>query len=272
MKTASIHVPASEKYGLNSSEKWKIYEFPHHCGLFLIKNLFTAAGHRLWTVKCLRDYPKQPHKTNLGKINQGRDDFWADLQNEIDPARFLKLRNSLRWVTLGFHHDWDTKVYSESNQNEFPIELADMIDSLIAPGLGFNLFKSQAAIVNYYPPGSTLSGHTDHSEQDLSAPLFSISFGQSAIFLIGGREKTDFTSPVLLESGDCLVMTKESRLSYHAVPRILSGSPQRWNDGIPECDLLDEDWKPFNGYLRDCRININVRQVLPYNQTTLCSS
>ena len=34
-------------------------------------------------------------------------------------------------------------------------------------------FNAEAAIVNFYHFDSTLSGHTDHSEMDMSAPLFS---------------------------------------------------------------------------------------------------
>ena len=50
-------------------------------------------------------------------------------------------------------------------------------------------YKSEAAIINYYPMDSTLSGHVDFSEPNKTAPLISISFGQSAIFLIGGPNK-----------------------------------------------------------------------------------
>ena len=35
-------------------------------------------------------------------------------------------------------------------------------------------FSAEAAIVNFYHLDSTLSGHTDHSERDLSLPLLSI--------------------------------------------------------------------------------------------------
>ena len=38
----------------------------------------------------------------------------------------------------------------------------------------FFSFEPEAAIVNYYHLDSTLSGHTDHSEKDLSVPLLSL--------------------------------------------------------------------------------------------------
>ena len=65
-------------------------------------------------------------------------------------------------------------------------------------------------------------GHTDHSEDNLSAPLLSISLGQAAIFLIGGSSLATVPTAVLLRSGDVLLMERESRLAFHAVPRILS--------------------------------------------------
>lgn len=67
---------------------------------------------------------------------------------------------------------------------------------------------------------STLSGHTDHSEKDLARPLLSLSFGQSAIFLIGGPTKQTRPKALLLNSGDIVVMSGESRLAYHGVPKI----------------------------------------------------
>ena len=39
---------------------------------------------------------------------------------------------------------------------------------------GLFSFVPEAGIINYYHMDSTLSGHTDHSELDLTAPLFSI--------------------------------------------------------------------------------------------------
>lgn len=37
-------------------------------------------------------------------------------------------------------------------------------------------FMAEAAIVNFYHLTSTLSGHTDHSEYNLNAPLLSIRY------------------------------------------------------------------------------------------------
>ena len=58
------------------------------------------------------------------------------------------------------------------------------------------------------------AGHTDHSEDNLSAPLLSISLGQPAIFLIGGSSLATVPAAILLRSGDVLLMERESRLAY----------------------------------------------------------
>lgn len=60
------------------------------------------------------------------------------------------------------------------------------------------------------------------------------SFGQTAIFLIGGRTKEEKPTGVFLRSGDIVVMSKESRLCYHAVPRIMKTNKELWNDDDPE--------------------------------------
>ncbi|KAK3779683.1 hypothetical protein RRG08_013639 [Elysia crispata] len=53
--------------------------------------------------------------------------------------------------------------------------------------------------------------------------FFSIfdSFGQTAIFLLGGKTKSVEPVALYLRSGDICVMSGPSRLAYHAIPRIL---------------------------------------------------
>jgi alkylated DNA repair protein alkB family protein 1 len=101
-----------------------------------------------------------------------------------------KLFPLLRWATLGLHHDWNTKVYSPESVTAFPSDLASLADNIVgvvALSAGLSRlgswtppFRAEAAIVNFYPMDATLSGHTDHSEQNLDAPLLSISFGTMA--------------------------------------------------------------------------------------------
>eukprot|EP01137_Pigoraptor_chileana_P000242 Opistho-2@36098 len=101
-----------------------------------------------------------------------------------------------------------------------------------------------------------MSGHTDHSELNLEAPLLSISFGNSAIFLLGGPSRCDPAVPILIRSGDIVVMAGQSRLCYHGVPRILENSAPAH---LTSTD--DPTWAPLARFIATARINANVRQV-----------
>lgn len=259
-------VSTSIFYGLKEPSTWKIYELVDNPGLIFIENPFTALGQRYWTVRCLRDFPFAPNRTNL--------------KENFDLKHYQQMENQLRWTTLGYHHNWDTKKYSEDEKNDFPKDLAEL-SKLISEILGFNNFKAEAAIVNYYYFNSTLSGHTDHSEQNLEAPLFSFSLGQSAIFLIGTDSLEDKPTPIMLRSGDIVVMTKKSRLCYHGVPKILEEKrTPKWNgadtledfddrNNILETCLNENSWILYGNFLKRCRINMNVRQVLKESQQSL---
>lgn len=120
------------------------------------------------------------------------------------------------------------------------------------------------------------------------------SFGQSAIFLLGGRSKNIEPLPILLSSGDVVIMSKEARLCYHAVPKILPASASPWNEELTSLnchkpdfkyisnqtnmmDLMNEnidniEWRKFQNYIAESRINMNVRQVLNEKQNSLTDS
>ena len=68
-----------------------------------------------------------------------------------------------------------------------------------------------------------------------------------------------------------MIMAGDSRLAYHAVPRILAPPRDAGERGLPECLLRQEketggDCSEQNAileqYLASSRINVNVRQVL----------
>ena len=79
----------------------------------------------------------------------------------------------LRWITLGYHYDWNSKTYHPDHHTPFPPDLATL-SQLLATASGWEGFRAEAGIVNYYHMDSTLSPHTDHSEKDITAPLVSI--------------------------------------------------------------------------------------------------
>ena len=55
-------------------------------------------------------------------------------------------------------------------------------------------------------------------------PIVSVSLGDAARFVFGGLSRRDPTHPLILRSGDVLVMGGPSRLRFHGVTRILTGT------------------------------------------------
>jgi DNA oxidative demethylase len=109
-----------------------------------------------------------------------------------------------------------------------------------AAAAGFDGFEPNACLINRYQPGARLSLHQDKDEGDFKAPIVSVSLGVPALFLLGGRKRTDRTSRVVLTHGDVLVWGGPDRLRYHGVLR------------------LKPDHHPL---LRDRRINLTFRKV-----------
>jgi alkylated DNA repair protein (DNA oxidative demethylase) len=89
----------------------------------------------------------------------------------------------------------------------------------------------EACLVNHYREGAKMGLHRDADEEDFTAPVVSISLGDTAVFRIGGTERGGKTETLKLVSGDVLVMGGASRLRYHGVDRILTGTSTLLKDG-----------------------------------------
>jgi len=82
----------------------------------------------------------------------------------------------------------------------------------------------EACLVNFYAAGTRMGLHQDRDEQDFSAPVLSVSLGDSCVFRVGGLRRTDAARSVELKSGDVLVLGGQARLAFHGVERILTGT------------------------------------------------
>lgn len=88
---------------------------------------------------------------------------------------------------------------------------------------GFAGFVPDACLVNRYVPGAKLSLHQDRDEQDLRAPIVSVSLGLPAVFQFGGLQRGDRPARVPLQHGDVAVWGGPSRLAYHGVLTLRDG-------------------------------------------------
>lgn len=117
-----------------------------------------------------------------------------------------------------------------------PADLIDLWQRLAAyPAL------PQACLVNHYVAGAKLGSHVDGDEDETSAPVLSISLGDTAIFHVGGLKRADPKSRMTLRSGDIVILGGQARLAYHGLDRILPAT---------------SDLVPFGG-----RINLTLRRV-----------
>ncbi|MDH4413667.1 MAG: alpha-ketoglutarate-dependent dioxygenase AlkB [Rhizobium sp.] len=78
----------------------------------------------------------------------------------------------------------------------------------------------EACLVNFYADDAKMGLHQDRDETDFSAPVLSISLGNTCLFRIGGLQRTDRTKSLKLESGDVFLLGGEGRLCFHGVDRI----------------------------------------------------
>ncbi|KAK6481360.1 nucleic acid dioxygenase ALKBH1-like [Huso huso] len=267
--------------GLHPVCKWNAFGLDGYPGFIFISNPFLPGSQRHWVKQCLKVYPQKPNICNLDMHMSptDTDNLWEKSRDQIRQKCAAKrepksLLEKLRWVTNGYHYNWDTKTYSADHYTPFPSDLNALSEG-VAAACGFQNFKAEAGILNYYHFDSSLGIHVDESELDHSWPLLSFSFGQSAVFLLGGLRREDPATPMFMHSGDIMVMSGSSRLLYHAVPRIVS-SPDK--QAVPQClvqeladdtpedtvvqNVSEEDWAVCAKYIQTSRINMTVRQVL----------
>jgi DNA oxidative demethylase len=66
--------------------------------------------------------------------------------------------------------------------------------------------------------------HQDRDEAEMSAPVVSLSLGDTALFRVGGLRRDAPTRSFRLASGDAMTLGGPARLAFHGVDRILSGT------------------------------------------------
>lgn len=82
----------------------------------------------------------------------------------------------------------------------------------------------EACLLNWYAPGTRMGLHQDRDEEDLGAPVVSLSLGDTALFRIGGLKRQNPTRSFRLASGDAMAFGGASRLVFHGVDRVIAGT------------------------------------------------
>ena len=88
---------------------------------------------------------------------------------------------------------------------------------------GFAHYDPDACLINRYTAGAKLGLHQDRDEKDAWAPIVSVSLGLPAVFLWGGKRRSDPLRRLRLESGDIAVWGGPARFVYHGVAPLKDG-------------------------------------------------
>ncbi len=89
----------------------------------------------------------------------------------------------------------------------------------------------EACLINFYSDDAKMGLHQDKDEDDLAAPVLSVSLGDSCLFRVGGLNRKDPTGSFRLASGDIVVLGGEGRLAFHGVDRIYPGTSTLLKNG-----------------------------------------
>ncbi|CAK1355096.1 uncharacterized protein RHO25_001174 [Cercospora beticola] len=257
----------------------RVYEIPGVPGLYIYPSLLSSAVQLELLDKLLhRDVSNPRHSTNVHRFHRveyppsegtgSSASFFSPAATStifepLDPAVHKPFgvqqfwNKKLRWITLGGQYDWTEKQYPSEDPPEFPADIKKLVEDLFP-------MKAEAAILNLYSPGDTLSLHRDVSEES-NQPLVSISIGCDAIFIAGLEEKdvsggNCSTAAIRLRSGDAVLMSGPSRYAWHGVPKVLPNTCPEWLQSWPAAEKAPQ-YQVWKNWMGGKRINLNVRQM-----------
>jgi DNA alkylation damage repair protein AlkB len=140
---------------------------------------------------------------------------------------------SVGMLCLGRHWNGMTYAYEEARTDfdgrrvpPLPEEFQKLAINA-ATRAGFEM-QPDLCIMNFYDRDSRMGVHQDKDERretiEAGVPIVSVSLGDTARFVVGGLSRKDPMRPLLLRSGDVVVMGGPSRLRFHGVTRIQPGT------------------------------------------------
>jgi alkylated DNA repair protein (DNA oxidative demethylase) len=91
----------------------------------------------------------------------------------------------------------------------------------------------EACLVNLYDADARMGLHRDADEAAKDAPVLSISLGDTALFRVGGAQRSGPTRSFRLASGDIVILAGDARHFFHGIDRIMPGT-SRLPDKFPE--------------------------------------
>ncbi len=128
---------------------------------------------------------------------------------------------TLGWVTdkeRGYRYQ-ATHPVTHQPWPEIPQQLLELWQSI-----GNYPQPPEACLINFYSETAKMGLHQDRDEENLEAPVVSVSLGDACLFRFGGTNRKDASQSIKLSSGDVVVLGGEGRLAFHGVDRIYPGT------------------------------------------------
>ncbi|KRX08067.1 hypothetical protein PPERSA_02199 [Pseudocohnilembus persalinus] len=272
-----------------------VYELQSPQGVYIIKDCISIKDQLDIAKNCMNKYIHEPYRqkkqSEENKEQDKSDTVSMMSQNTakdynkdhfvINDYQKFNFDTKIRWANVGSQYDWDNRQYPLV-QTPMPQQIYDLqnlcTDIFKEKVEDIEKYEAQSVIINFYHKKSYMTGHLDDGEPEQRKPIFSFSFGESCVFLMGDKEKDVQPLPIILEAGDLMVMSGYSRNCYHGVPRIIEGSfkKEKYLNYLKENhpDIFEgreknKDEKDFENdylhvinFLSQSRINFNFRQVL----------
>ena len=130
------------------------------------------------------------------------------------------------WNALTYRYERTRTDFDGLEVPPIPAELEALATGAAARA-GFAMHPD-VCIMNFYDQESRMGVHQDKDESretiEAGVPIVSVSIGDRARFVVGGLSRKDPMRPLMLHSGDVIVMGGPSRLRFHGVTRILPGT------------------------------------------------
>jgi len=140
---------------------------------------------------------------------------------------------SVQTVCIGWH--WQPYKYTRNADDVNGERVAEFPDWMVQLGRRALLdaygdaqeaaaYTPDTALINFYDGQAKLGMHQDKDERS-SAPVVSLSIGDTCVFRVGNTEtRTKPYTDVELASGDLFVFGGPSRYVYHGVPKVSEGT------------------------------------------------
>ncbi len=176
------------------------------------------------------DRPAQEHLVELIRQVVTDAPLYVPIMPGAGKPMSVRMTNcgSLGWVTdrqHGYRYQ-STHPLTGRPWPAIPSELMELWQKLA----GYS-DPPEACLVNFYSDDARMGLHQDKDETEFSAPVLSISLGNSCLFRVGGLKRSDPTGSFKLQSGDIVLLGGEGRLAFHGVDRIYPGTSTLLKNG-----------------------------------------